>query len=107
VSAQHEQTPGVEPSPLERGQLGADLAEIRARTEAIQDAVKRIPDPEAERVAEIDAAGENEPVIHEPQAEPELEPSWQPGETGADYETWAPAPEPAAAIEDVEAELEI
>jgi hypothetical protein len=53
----------------------------------------------------LDAAGENEPVVHGPQAEPELEPSWQRGE--ADAETWTPAPGSAAGIEDAEAELEI
>ena len=64
---------------LERAQLNAEMTEIHERAEAIEDAVRRIPDREAERAAEIDAAGENEPVIHEPQAEPELEPSWHQG----------------------------
>ena len=80
---------GPESTP-EREQLTADLTEIRERAAAIEEAVKQTPDPEAERVAEIDAAGENEPVAHGPQAEPELEPSWQRGEASADSEAWAP-----------------
>jgi hypothetical protein len=83
------------------------MAEIHQRTEEIQEAVRRIPDREAERAAEIDAAGENEPVAHEPQAEPGLEPSWHQGDAGADYEPRASAPEPAAEIEGAEIELEI
>jgi hypothetical protein len=75
--------------------------------DAAAEAVKRAPDREAERVAEIDAAGETEPVVHELQAEPELKPSWQRGEAGADHDAWASAAEPAAQIEDAEAELEI
>jgi hypothetical protein len=89
----------------ERERRAADLAEIRERTEAIEESVKQTPDREAERVAELNAAGENEPVVHGLQPEPELEPSWRQGE--ADTETWAPAPEPTARIEDVEPELEI
>ena len=106
-SAQHDQVSGAERSVLERDQRTAEMAEIHQRTEEIQEAVRRIPDREAERAAEIDAAGENEPVVHEPQAEPELEPSWQQGDAGADYEPRASAPEPAAEIEGAEVELEI
>ena len=107
---QPEPEPEAEPLPewvtLERERMSA-LAEIRERAAAIEEAVKQTPDPEAERVAEIDAAGENEPVAHGPQAEPELEPSWQRGEASADSEAWAPGPEPAAQIQDAEPELEI
>ncbi|HEY6316045.1 MAG TPA: hypothetical protein VIY52_35275 [Streptosporangiaceae bacterium] len=56
---------------------------------------------EAERHAEMDEAGVNEPVLHEqPQAEVSLEPSWQPGDARGQYE-----PEPVAEIGDFEAEL--
>ncbi len=106
-SAQHDQVSGAERSVLERDQRTAEMAEIHQRTEEIQEAVRRIPDREAERAAEIDAAGENEPVAREPQAEPELEPSWQQGDAGADYEPRASAPESAAEIEGAEIELEI
>jgi hypothetical protein len=106
-SAHHDQVSGAERPFLERDQRTAEMAEIHQRTEEIQEAVRRIPDREAERAAEIDAAGENEPVVHEPQAEPELEPSWQQGDAGADYEPRALAPEPAAEIEGAELELEI
>ena len=52
-------------------------------------------------------AGENEPVVHEPQAEPEIEPSWQHGEAGGHYEpeAWR-TPEHVAEIEDAEPEME-
>ena len=46
-------------------------------------------------------------MAREPQAEPELEPSWHQGDAGADYEPQASAPEPAAEIEGAEIELEI
>jgi hypothetical protein len=95
------------PREYERTQLDADLAEIRERAEAIDEAVKQAPDREAERVAEIDAAGEDEPVIPEPEVEPELEPSWQRGDAGAESEGWASEPEAVAQIEDAEPELEI
>ena len=92
---------------LEHEQVDADLAEIHERAGSIEEAVRQIPDREAERAAEIDAAGENEPVLHEPQAEPELEPSWQQGDAETDYEAGPQEPEPTAAIEDAEIELEI
>jgi hypothetical protein len=66
-------------------------------------AVDQAPDREAERAAEIDSAGENEPVAHEPQAEPEIEPSWQHGEAESHYEP--DTPEPVAEIEDLEPEI--
>ena len=70
-------------------------------------AIERAPDREAERVAEIDAAGDYEPVVTEPQAEAEIEPSWQQGEAGGDYEAWASGPEAAVQVEDAEAEYEL
>ena len=42
--------------------------------------VDQLPDPAAERRAELEQAGIAEPVVHEPQAEPSLEASWQPGD---------------------------
>ena len=47
----------------------------------------------------MDEAAINEPVVHEPQAEPELESAWQPGDAQG-YQ------EPAAAA-DAEPEMEI
>ena len=55
------------------------MAEIQDTVDAIDAEVERIPDSEAERRAEVEEAGINEPVMHEPQAEPELESAWQPG----------------------------
>jgi hypothetical protein len=105
--AQPGQVSGGELPLLERDQVGTDVAEIRERADAIEEAVNWIPDREAERAGELEAAGENEPVIHEAQAEPELEPSWYQDEAAADHETRASKPEPAAQIEDIEPELEI
>ena len=64
----------------ERAADEADLAEVRAELERLGELVDRIPDPAAERRAEMDQAGIDEPVVHEPQAEPELESAWQPGD---------------------------
>ena len=47
----------------------------------------------------MDEAAINEPVIHEPQAGPELESAWQPGDTQGYHE-------PSAAA-DAEPEMEI
>jgi hypothetical protein len=58
-----------------------------------------MPDPAAERRAEMDQAGIDEPVAHEPQAEPSLEASWQPGNAQGHYE--------AAPGQDAEPEMEI
>ena len=77
----------------------ADLAEVRAELERLGQLVDRIPDQAAERRAEMAQAGIDEPVVHEPQAEPELESAWQPG----DAQGWQ---EPAAAA-DAEPEMEI
>ena len=64
----------------ERAADEADLAEARAEIERLGELVGQIPDRAAERRAEMDQAGINEPVVHEPQAEPSLEASWQPGD---------------------------
>ena len=76
-----------------------DLAAARADLERLGELVDRIPDPAAERRAEMDEAAINEPVAHEPQAEPELESAWQPGNAQG-YQ------EPSAAA-DAEPEMEI
>lgn len=79
------------------GNLRRYLAEIRDTVDAIDAKVEQIPNQEVERRAEVDEAGINEPVAHEPQAEPELESAWQPGEAGGHTEAAAEA----------EAEIEI
>jgi conjugative relaxase-like TrwC/TraI family protein len=61
-------------------QRAAALEEIRAEVDTISAKVDKLPDPAAERRAEMDQAGIDEPVVHEPQAEPALEASWQPGD---------------------------
>ena len=71
---------GGEPEAADTGaDRAAVLEEIRAEVDAISARVDEIPDPAAERRAEMDQAGIDEPVAHEPQAEPSLEASWQPG----------------------------
>ena len=54
---------------------------------------------EASRRAEMDQAAIDEPVVHEAQAEPSLEASWQPGDVQGSYET--------EAAEDAEPEMEL
>ena len=84
-------------------QVGQDRAEalagIREEIEAISAKVDKLPDPAAERRADMDEAGVNEPVVHEPQAEPSLGSSWQPGDAQGHYE--------AQAEQDAEAEMEL
>jgi hypothetical protein len=89
--------PEPEPVTPERAAFEADMAEIRAAADAIDTKVERIPDRDAERRAEVDEAGINEPVAHERQAGPELESAWQPGETDGRCEAAA----------DAEAEIEM
>jgi hypothetical protein len=67
----------------------AVLEDIRAEVDSISDKVDKLPDPAAERRAEMDQAGIDEPVVHEPQAEPSLEASWQPGDAQGRYERQA------------------
>ena len=73
------------------------MAEIQDTVDAIDAEVERMPDAEAERRAEVEEAGINEPVMHEPQVEPELESAWQPGTGSGQYEAAA----------DAEAEIEM
>jgi conjugative relaxase-like TrwC/TraI family protein len=71
---------GGEPEAADTGaDRAAVLEEIRAEVDAISARVDEIPDPAAERRAEMDQAGIDEPVAHERQAGPSLEASWQPG----------------------------
>ena len=70
----------------ERDADEANLAEVRAELERVGELVDRMPDRAAERHAEMDQAGIDEPVVHEPQPEPSLEASWQPGDAQAQYE---------------------
>jgi conjugative relaxase-like TrwC/TraI family protein len=67
----------------------AVLADIRAEVDRISARVDEMPDPADERRAEMDQAGIDEPVVHEPQAEPSLEASWQPGDAQGRYERQA------------------
>jgi conjugative relaxase-like TrwC/TraI family protein len=64
----------------------AAFAEIRAEVDAVRAKVDQLPDPAAERRAQMEQAGIDEPVVHEPQAEPSLEASWQPGDAQGQYE---------------------
>ena len=90
--------PDAEVSP-ERDAGEAALAEVRAEVERLGELVDRMPDPAAERRAEMDEAAVNEPVVHEPQAEPELESAWQPGDAQGYQEPTASA--------DADVEMEI
>ena len=73
---------GAEAGPVsqERARFLEEMAEIRDAVNAVEAKVEQMPDQEAERRAEVEEAGIDEPVVHEPQAEPELESAWQPGE---------------------------
>ena len=82
-----------------REQLDADMAEIATTSTRPRLPPARLPSVGAARVAEVDTAGENEPVIHEPQAEPELEPSWRPGDSESYHQTEAQAPEESASLD--------
>jgi hypothetical protein len=101
------QDPEPEPEPEpERERLDADLAEIRASAEAAEAGAAQLAEQETARIAEI-----NEPVIHEPEAEPSLEPTWQPGDvggrSGADVSEASASLDAPQAEADVEAELEM
>lgn len=77
----------TEPAAVDTGQdRAAALEEIRAEVGALSAKVDQLPDPAAERRAEMAQAGIDEPVVHEPQAEPSLEASWQPGNAQGQYE---------------------
>ena len=103
------QTPGTEAEaePEAEAAGGEDqtavLEEIRAEIGAISAAVDQMAAQDAEREAsrraEMDQAAIDEPVVHEAQAEPSLEASWQPGDVQGSYET--------EAAEDAEPEMEL
>jgi hypothetical protein len=106
------QDPEPEPEPEpERERLDADLAEIRASAEAAEAGAAQLAEQETARIAEIDEAGINEPVAYEAQAEPSLEPTWQPGDvggrSGADVSEASASLDAPQAEADVEAELEM
>jgi hypothetical protein len=96
--------PGPEPEVAGIGQERADaLAGVREEIGVVSakadELAERDAERDAERRAEMDQAGINEPVVHEPQAEPELESAWQPGSVQGYRE-----PDAAA---DAEPEMEI
>ena len=98
AAAEPEAEPEAEAA--DSGQGRAEIVEeIRQEIKTISAKVDQLPDPAAERRAEMEQAGIDEPVVHEPQAEPTLEASWQPGSAQAQYE---PQPE-----QDAEPEMEI
>ena len=78
---------------------GSDYEAARDEVADLSARVDQLAEQEAERRAEMDEAAINEPAVHEPQAEPELESAWQPGDAQG-YQ------EPAAAA-DAEPEMEI
>jgi hypothetical protein len=91
VQAQPEPDAEAEPTSPERVRFLEEMAEISDTVDAIDAKVEQMPDRETERRAEVDEAGINEPVTHEPQAEPELESAWQPGEASGHSEAAAEA----------------
>jgi conjugative relaxase-like TrwC/TraI family protein len=101
TSAQHEAEAETEAG---AGQdRAAALEQIRAEVDSMSAKVDQFAGQDAEREAqwraEMDEAGVNEPVVHEPQAEPSLEASWQPGDARGYYEPQA--------SEDAEPEMEL
>jgi hypothetical protein len=87
----------AEPVSPEQERSLDDMAEIEDAVDAVDAKVEQMPDRDAERRAEVEEAGINEPVMHEPQAQPELESAWQPGTDSGHYE----------ANVDAEAEIEM
>ena len=89
--------------PVTDAEVAAAAEEIRAEIDALGAKVDQLAERDAERTAERRAdmtqAGIDEPMVHEPQAEPSLEASWQPGDAQGHYE---PAQE-----QDAEPEMEI
>ena len=81
-----------EPARPDYEAVRSEIADLSAR-------VGQLAEAEAQRAAQIDAEAESAPVVREPQAEPELESSWQPGSAQGHYE--------AQAEQDTEAEMEI
>jgi conjugative relaxase-like TrwC/TraI family protein len=81
----------------ERAAYEADMAEIRAGTERVGELVDQMPDREAERRAQMEQELINEPAAPHVEAEPSLEPAWEPGDANG----------PSGATTTVEVELEI
>jgi hypothetical protein len=86
-----EVTPGPRAGPhLVGEQLTAAMAEIHASGDAVDGTIDRAVEGEAASAAEIGEATARERAIHEFQAEPSLEPSWQQGKAdrppAADHE---------------------
>jgi len=75
------------------------LEEIQAVSAKVDQLARQDAEREAERRAEMDQAGIDEPVVHEPEAEASLESSWQPGNAQGRYE--------AQAESDYEPEMEL
>jgi conjugative relaxase-like TrwC/TraI family protein len=100
-TAQPEAEPAAEPEAAADEPPRPDYETARSEVSALSARVDQMAEQEAERRAEIDEAAINEPVVHEPQAEPELEleSTWQPGDAQG-YQ------EPAATA-DAETEMEI
>ena len=76
-----------------------DYEAARSEVADLSAKVDQLAEQEAERRAEMDEAAMSEAAVREPQAEPELESAWQPGDAQG-YQ------EPAAAA-DADAEMEI
>ena len=81
-----------------REQLDADMAEIATTLTRPRLPPARLPSVGAARVAEVDTAGENEPVIDD-QAEPALEPSAADPAIRSYHQTEAQAPEESASLD--------
>jgi hypothetical protein len=91
-------------------QSDADMAGIHASVDPADEVIDRMVERDATRAAEIGKATAKEPMIHEFQAEPSLEPSWRQGE--AERPSAAAAAEADASlgvpeIGDEEPELEL
>jgi len=92
-----EPEPEPEPEPAAEvtqadGERSAALAGLREDLNVIGAKVNKFVQQDAERAAkraEMTQAAIDEPVIREPQAEPSLEASWQPGDAQGQYETQA------------------
>ena len=92
-----EPEPEPEPEPAAEvtqadGERSAALAGLREDLDVIGAKVNKFVQQDAERAAkraEMTQAAIDEPVIREPQAEPSLEASWQPGDAQGQYETQA------------------
>ena len=96
---QREAQPAAEPEAAADEPTRPDYEAARSDVAGLSARVDQLAEQEAERRAEMAEAEADEPVLHEPQAEPELESSWQPGDGQEDYEEQAK--------QDTEAEMEI